>query len=825
MMRLLRLIALLLFVIALPTGGAAPVLAQNGSHPSGATENAPPDYAAWEETAKRAEEAVAAGRASDAALEQLRADIVDWRTRFLAAQKVNSTQIQTLKNQIDALGPAPAEGQSEPQEIASRRAELNRQLDELRAPVLKAEEAYRHADGIVQQIDATIRERQTNELLQLGPSPLNPVHWMIGLKALGETLAGIAGESAAAWSRPLERAGLKNNLPVVILYAAIALMLLLRGRAWMEWVQHRLSDDRSPRGAKLLRAVLSVGQIALPLAGLMFLKLAIDATELVGLRGERLVGLIPKLGFVVIAAIWLGGRIFPRQGMQPPFFRLDPEVNRRARWISAGLGMLMALAEMIRRLVQYEEMPREAWATLSFPVIVLAGVLMFALARILMQHVTAGKTGTDETPYRDRLVTLTARGTILVAVTGPLIAAAGYTALAHFLIFPAIETLALLAVMMVTQRIIADIYGIVTGDRESAGDALVPVLMGFGLSLLALPVLALIWGARVTGLIELWTRFTEGFSIGGTRISPVDFLTFAVVFAVGYTATRLVQGALRSSVLPKTKIDTGGRNAIVSGIGYLGIFLAAVVAITTTGIDLSSLAIVAGALSVGIGFGLQNIVSNFVSGIILLIERPISEGDWVEVGGMMGTVRSISVRSTVIETFDRTEVIVPNADFVSGMVTNWTKSNLTGRLIVKVGVAYGTDTQRVQTILEEIAMAHPLVIISPPPLVTFLNFGADALEFEIRVILRDVNFILNVHSEINHEIARRFTEEGIEIPFAQRDIWLRNPEALRPASRQEDDQTAAAPSGPQLLAQSRAPRQSPPEQTSDATNQEGDDQA
>ncbi|RMD90589.1 MAG: DUF3772 domain-containing protein [Alphaproteobacteria bacterium] len=723
------------------------------------------------EIIRRAEEALASAAASDQAYEDLRAELTTWRARFAAAQKFNADRIETVQKQIAALGPPPAEGESEPAEVAARRAELARQLEELQAPVRRAEEAFQRAEGLIREIDKLLAARQAEKLLSRSVSPLNPVNWPPALARLQRSWTTLKGEVATNWAKLAATGRQAEDLPLRIGLGLVALALLLRGRAW----SGRLARGWQRRFDNALPALLaSLGQVILPTAGVYILVRLLMESGLPGLRLGAILQAAPILVLAMTLALWVAERVFPRQEPSPLLPQMSEAERARARYLATLAALVFGLHSALVSLAEAVSYDLDIVAVAYFPGILLEGAILFLLGRL------AGRAAAREpASFQNSAISIVARALMAVGLVAPVAAAAGYTNLALRSLFPAAESLLLLGGLAIFHGVSLELYRLLTRcSREEAQNSLLPVLFTSLAVLASVPVFALIWGTRPATLAEYWTRLSSGFQIGGTRIQPADFLTLVVVFVLGYTATRLVQNALRTTILPKTRIDPGGQNAIVAGVGYLGVFVSALLAISATGLDLSSLAIVAGALSVGIGFGLQNIVSNFVAGIILLIERPIGEGDWIEVGGHMGTVKSISVRSTRIETFDRQLVIVPNADFISGAVVNWTRNNLLGRVKLAVGVAYGSDTRRVEDILREAVASCEMVLRSPPPSVTFAGFGADSLNFEVRAVIRDVNQILAATSELNHRIYERLEAEGIQIPFPQRDVWLKNPEAL-----------------------------------------------
>lgn len=285
------------------------------------------------------------------------------------------------------------------------------------------------------------------------------------------------------------------------------------------------------------------------------------------------------------------------------------------------------------------------------------------------------------------------------------------------------------------------------------------------------------WRLSDAGLPVLSKYLVDGFSIGNTEIIPIKVVGGILVFALLVWLVNWLKGGMESRLTKRSRMDAGAREAVVAGIGYVGFIVALLMGLSTAGVDFSNLAIIAGALSVGIGFGLQAVVGNFVAGLIMLLERPVKPGDWIAVGATQGYVTKVRVRATEIRTFDRSEVLIPNSEFISSQVTNMTLRDSYGRLVVPVGVAYGSDVHKVRDILLEIARAHPQVVQGgqvPGPSVLFLAFADSSLNFELRCFIQNVNNKLSTLSEINFEIDRRFREEEVEIPFPQRDLHIRS---------------------------------------------------
>jgi potassium-dependent mechanosensitive channel len=269
----------------------------------------------------------------------------------------------------------------------------------------------------------------------------------------------------------------------------------------------------------------------------------------------------------------------------------------------------------------------------------------------------------------------------------------------------------------------------------------------------------------------------EGFSLGTITIVPTRIGVGFLIFALGWSGISLVKDKIIRTWLAESEIAPSVQDALSTVLGYLGYSLVILFGLSTAGISFSGLAIVAGALSVGIGFGLQNIVNNLVSGLILLVERPIKRGDWVVVGTTEGYVKKISVRSTIIQTFDRSDVIVPNSELISNQVTNMMLQDTRGRVRVAVGVAYGSDTGLVKEILLGVAKKHPEVInngSAPYPVVRFQAFGESSLDFELFCHLKDVDKRIDVRSDLNFSIDNAFRKHGVEIPFAQRDLHIKS---------------------------------------------------
>jgi small-conductance mechanosensitive channel len=785
----MRLLHLLLLLGALLAG--LPAAAQT----AGGEAEAPAErLERWDAEAAEIQKRIEAGGFDPAAIDAMRATLEAQRAAIPELVAAVKAELAPLQQQLEALGPAPEDPRQEAPEVTLERERLGTRIADIEARLKLLSQADARAAAIAAQLSDLRRQLFTRELLTRGPSPLEPGVAARAFASLVSLAADIAGETAThiAESRLDMPTVLRAGLALALLGAALFLVLRAR-RALLTRLVRPLTPEAPGKRRVLAGLGATVVRLLVPALALALFLAAVWSSGFLGPQGQTLVRGLAWTALVVIGAYGLGGAFYAPHAPALRFSRLsEAEAIAAHRWLMA----LAAVVGLDRVLVIQGDalgLAIEALSLVNAVLLVLGGIAVWGYLNHLHEPAPPPPSkpeapaeeeeeGGEEPeaavgPFFVAALRLLGRAAAIVA---PGLALLGYFAASRYLFYPVVFSGAVIGLCVLLFHAVQDAVDRLV-QPAAGGEAgapsrirLVPVFVGFLLICAAVPVLALVWGADVADLVSAWRTFSEGFRLGEVTISPLDFFSFLLVFAVGYVLTRILQGVLRRSVLPVTGLDEGAKAAVSAGVFYVGVIIAALIAISATGLDLSNLAIVAGALSVGIGFGLQNVVNNFVSGLILLIERPIKAGDWIELASGSGYVRQIKVRSTEIETFDRASLIVPNSELISGAVTNWTHTSLQGRVIVPIGVAYGTDPRKVERVLLEIARTHPMVLRRPAPIVLFRRFGPDALEFEIRAILRDVNWVLTVTSDINFEIARRFAEEGIQIPFPQRDLHLRN---------------------------------------------------
>ena len=298
------------------------------------------------------------------------------------------------------------------------------------------------------------------------------------------------------------------------------------------------------------------------------------------------------------------------------------------------------------------------------------------------------------------------------------------------------------------------------------------------ISFLAWGVLSVIsvllaWGVTGKTIVNLFRLLNHPIPVGGMNISLPGFVYSFLILLFTHMFVKIWRSTILKKMLANSGMAKGIQDTVSTITSYSFWVFGTILALNAVGISTTSLTVAFGALGIGLGFGLQNIFNNFISGLILLFERPLQVGDWVEINGIWGSVEKINVRSTVVKSVDNAALIIPNSEFISNRLINWSFKDPKIRRTISIGVAYGSDIHKVQSILLDIANKHPRVYRSPAPDVVFTNFGDSALLFDLRIWVH-VDYSISTRTDIRFEINRRFKEENIVIPFPQRDVHIYN---------------------------------------------------
>ena len=746
----------------------------------------------WQHELDRLESALQKPRLRYSELNDLRDELQRVRAGIEDFWKRLQPPLAAAKDQVALLGPAPAAGQPpEPEQAALNRAELNYLFGLLSAGQAAVHSANLRIDQLINTIQDIRRKNFTTSLLQPVPGIYSYQTWANLPDYVPSATSRVRDLLVEWWDSVRDQ-----NEVLLIGFEAILLWLVLTIAAWHG--VHRLrrwAHDGEPPFWR--RASSAAGVILLRIlpvvAPIMFLYGMIAETHALPERIDWIFYSTAQSIIIIFAVNALVTTVFAPWSSQ---WRLIPASDRAAARI-CGLILTLAIAYGVTTLIYVVTRIVQAPFALTVAVAFPSSLLLAAIIVAILLTPLDGQ-------HQERMPSLrwltALRIPIWITVAAIVVCAlGGYLALSRFLAQQLIVTGSILSfVYLLLLWVDGLMHGL--GDdsaatglwlKERAGleqrrrkQLVLPIglVLKFAVLVFSVPLILLQWGYRWPDIYDWYSQFF-GFQIGNTQVSFAVLLASIIVFGLAYGAARLFQSWLDARILKPAGISGGVRDSIRIGVGYVGIVIAALAAFSYAGFNLSNLAILAGAFSVGIGFGLQSVVNNFVSGLILLAERPIKVGDLVVVGGEEGYVRRISVRSTVVETSERARVLIRNSCFITEMVKNWTLRDNIRRIVIPISVGYGCDARKVRATLLKVAQDNPGIMTMPAPSVDF-DFGADTLNFKLYAFVDDLDKGGSTSTDLRFAILDAFSEAGIAMPFQQRqtDVTSQNLDWLREAA-------------------------------------------
>ena len=777
---MIRTLRSVLCALALALAATLPAMAQSAAAPA-ATQRLDGVRAGLEQI----EQTLNRQDLGDSALLDLRARLEPLSAVLQGALDELAPRQDVLRVRLEQLGPKPGDkAPPEAPSVSAEREELQRQFDDADASVKRARLLSVRLDQATDAILVRRRALFTRTLFVRNYSIVSPELWISVLHELPGDLRAIALVSTDWWSATTARlqgwqlAGFVGSSLAILIGSLLVRRLERR-------VVYRDPENHDPSAFRKAVAALwvAISVAAVPMIAMLAFA---DVLRGFGIASGRLepflASLIDSVARVSIASGFAGGLL----ANALPNWRLldlrDVTVDRLKRLVIT-VAILVSAGKMIEAIIEISA----ASLPISIAVRAMTATLV-ALAIASGLHGIAGQPLDEDDNCLGPPITSTTRDwygpmrllawTSIVAILCSV--CIGYVAFGAFLVDQVVWITfigcSLYLLLECIELAIAQGFqpqapfgrALVTslGLRRESLDQLAVLLTGLlqVAFIVAAAMLALApWGIESDDMLASVRAAFFGFKVGDVTVSLSSIIVSILIFAIIWATTRGLQRWLETTLLPRTQLDTGLRNSIRTSVGYVGVLVAATLSLGFLGLSFDRLAIVAGALSLGIGFGLQSIVGNFVSGLILLWERAIRVGDWVVVGDEQGFVRRINVRSTEIETFDRATMIVPNSNLVTGVVKNWVRNDRVGRIKIPFAVNMSENPEQIRDTLIGCANAHELVLKIPAPTVFFVAMADNVLKFELICFIGDVETSARVKSDLNFEIFRTFKGIGIDL--------------------------------------------------------------